>query len=141
MRKLFYNFLLIFILFIFIFSVNAQECQQMDYGDLTVTWTPSPDTRAIGHIIYYYHIEKDMEYNSGPIVLGTNSYNLEKGKLWPGSTYIFKATAYSENQESIRSEPLEICIKDLPPFTPPGKLEPTNWIELVPPGILKQIFE
>jgi hypothetical protein len=116
------------------------ECQQMGYGDLTVTWTPSPDERAIGHIIYYYHVDGDMEYNSGPIPLGTNTYKLEKGKLWPGSTYVFRATAYSENMESVRSDPLEICISDLPPFTPPGKLEPTNWIELVPPGILKQIF-
>lgn len=132
--------LLVFI-FCFAWLANANDvCQEIEFAKTKVTFDPSPDVRAKGHIIYYRHVEADTEYNSGAIPIGTNEFVIEKGKLWPGNTYIFTATAYSDNMESDRSAPLKVCVKDLPPFTPPEKKEPASWLKVILPKLLKAIL-
>ena len=120
---------------------SAQDCVVVEYGGAVgITFDPSPDPRAIGHVVFMVHEETGKEYSSGPMPLPQVTYQYEEGELWPDNHYTFRAIAYSDTLESSPSDPLNVCMGSVQQFVPPDELRPVKWLELVPPGVLKQIF-
>jgi hypothetical protein len=97
---LFHISILIFIAILFgLFSTNANAAQ------VKVTFDPSPDSRAIGHKIYYSQSSDISKTKfTEKIDLGTDIFYVTP-QLQEGTTYYFAATAYDiHGNESIFSE-------------------------------------
>lgn len=100
-------------------TVHAQEIKEVPYGVVKIVYTPSPDSRAVGHILYFKHVEENKEYwivaeqegSYEVLANGDHLITIEAGVLWPNSTYVFTATAFDKDRnQSVHSEALTLRI-------------------------------